>query len=147
MCKIFFAHQKNIAPRVLQILFIIKKLLLWPCLSDSNMKVTSCSWEERTVDSSFGVGKEKWKCWFLSCVWLFVTPWIVARPPVSSVQGILQARTQEWLAIPFSRGSSQPRNRTCVFCTAELLLTVLANWEEVGTDDGSKAGPIGKEIS
>ena len=31
------------------------------------------------------------------------------RPPDSSVHGILQARILEWVAIPFSRGSSQPR--------------------------------------
>ena len=31
-------------------------------------------------------------------------------PPGSSVNGILQARTPEWVAIPFSRGSSQPRD-------------------------------------
>ena len=30
------------------------------------------------------------------------------RPPGSSVHGILQARILEWVAIPFSRGSSQP---------------------------------------
>ena len=30
-------------------------------------------------------------------------------PPGSSVQGILQARILEWVAMPFSRGSSQPR--------------------------------------
>ena len=29
--------------------------------------------------------------------------------PGSSVHGILQARILEWAAIPFSRGSSQPR--------------------------------------
>ena len=29
-------------------------------------------------------------------------------PPRSSVHGILQARIVEWVAIPFSRGSSQP---------------------------------------
>ena len=29
-------------------------------------------------------------------------------PPGSSVQGTLQARIQKWVAIPFSRGSSQP---------------------------------------
>ena len=33
-------------------------------------------------------------------------------PPGSSVYGILQARILEWIAIPFSRGSSQPRNQT-----------------------------------
>ena len=35
-------------------------------------------------------------------------------PPGSSVLGILQARILEWVAIPFSRGSSQPRDRTQV---------------------------------
>ena len=32
--------------------------------------------------------------------------------PGSSVHGILQAGILEWVAIPFSRGSSQPRDRT-----------------------------------
>ena len=32
--------------------------------------------------------------------------------------GILQARILEWAAIPFSRGSSQPRGRTQVSCVA-----------------------------
>ena len=31
-------------------------------------------------------------------------------PPGSSVHGILQARILEWVAIPFSRGSFQPRD-------------------------------------
>ena len=31
-------------------------------------------------------------------------------PPGSSVHGILQARILEWVAIPFSSGSSQPRD-------------------------------------
>ena len=30
------------------------------------------------------------------------------------VHGILQVRLLEWVAFPFSRGSSQPRNRTQV---------------------------------
>ena len=33
-------------------------------------------------------------------------------PPGSSVRGILQARILEWVALPFSRGSSAPRNET-----------------------------------
>ena len=33
---------------------------------------------------------------------------------LSSLHGILQARTLEWVAISFSRGSSQPRNQTCI---------------------------------
>ena len=39
-------------------------------------------------------------------------------PPGSSVHGILQARVLEWVAISFSRGSSQPRDRTRVSCIA-----------------------------
>ena len=39
-------------------------------------------------------------------------------PPGSSVHGVLQARIMEWVAIPFSRGSSQPRDRTWVSCIA-----------------------------
>ena len=34
--------------------------------------------------------------------------------PGSSVHGILQARILEWVAIPFPRGSSQPRDQTHV---------------------------------
>ena len=36
--------------------------------------------------------------------------------PGSSVHGIFQARILEWVAISFSRGSSQPRDRTQVSC-------------------------------
>ena len=38
--------------------------------------------------------------------------------PGSSVHGILQARIQEWIAIPFSRGSSLPRDQTLLSCIA-----------------------------
>ena len=37
---------------------------------------------------------------------------IICGPPGSSVHGLLQARILEWVAIPFSSGSSQPRNQT-----------------------------------
>ena len=36
--------------------------------------------------------------------------------PGSSAHGILQARILEWVAIPFARGSSQPRDQTQVSC-------------------------------
>ena len=38
--------------------------------------------------------------------------------PGSSVHGIFQARILEWVAISFSRKSSQPRNQACISCTA-----------------------------
>ena len=36
-------------------------------------------------------------------------------PPGSSVHGIFQARILEWAAVCFSRGSSPPQDRTCVY--------------------------------
>ena len=49
--------------------------------------------------------------------------------PGSSVHGILQARILEWVAFPFSRGSSQPKDRTQVSCIAGRFLTVWATRE------------------
>ena len=47
--------------------------------------------------------------------------------PGSSVHGILQARTLEWVAMPSSGGSSPPRYQTWVSCTAGGLFTVWVN--------------------
>ena len=43
-------------------------------------------------------------------------------PPGSSVHGILQARILEWVAIFFSRGSSQSRDWTWVSCIGRQIL-------------------------
>ena len=43
--------------------------------------------------------------------------------------GILQARILEWVAFPFSRGSSQPRNRTQVSHIAGGFFTSWATRE------------------
>ena len=40
-----------------------------------------------------------------------------------TVHGISQARILEWVAIPFTRGSSQPRDRTHVSCFAGGFFT------------------------
>ena len=45
-------------------------------------------------------------------------------PPGSSVHGTLQARILEWVAMPSSRGSSQPRDQTQVFHIAGRFFTV-----------------------
>ena len=46
--------------------------------------------------------------------------------PGSSVHGILQVRILEWVAIPFSRGSSRPRDQTWVSCIAGRFFTIWA---------------------
>ena len=63
-----------------------------------------------------------WKWKSLSRVWLFATPWTI-------VIGILQARILEWVALPSSRGSSQPRNQTQVSRIAGGFFTIWANRE------------------
>ena len=45
------------------------------------------------------------------------------NPPDLSVHGILQARILEWVAIPFSRASSLPRDWTCVSCITGRFFT------------------------
>ena len=58
---------------------------------------------------------------YISPVLPSVTVW--TELPGFSVHGILQARTLEWVAVSFSRGSSRPRKRTQVSCTAGRLFT------------------------
>ena len=57
----------------------------------------------------------------LSRVQLFCNP-MDCSPPGSSVYGILQARTLAWVVIPFSRGSSQPRDWTRVSSSPALAV-------------------------
>ena len=47
----------------------------------------------------------------------------LCNPTDSTVHGILQARILEWVGIPFSSRSSQPRNRTGVSCIEGGLFT------------------------
>ena len=47
---------------------------------------------------------------------------VECSPPGSSVHGILQARTLEYVTISYSRGSSQPRDGTHISCTGRQIL-------------------------
>ena len=52
--------------------------------------------------------------------------------PGSSVHGILQARTLEWVVISFSKGSSQPRDQTLISyvpCIGSVFYTTSTPWE------------------
>ena len=52
-------------------------------------------------------------------------------PPVSSVHRVSQARILKWVAIPFSRGSSRPRDWIHISCTGKQILYPLSqdSWE------------------
>ena len=49
-------------------------------------------------------------------------------PPGSSVHGILQARILEWVAMPSSRGSSRPGDRTYISCIVRQIPYHWATW-------------------
>ena len=69
--------------------------------------------------------------WYFMIFWRWILESDSANPmncspPVSYVHEILQARILEWVAISFSRGSSQPRDRTRVSLIVDRHFTVWA---------------------
>ena len=67
------------------------------------------------------------------------------NPPGSSVRRISQARILEWVAIPFSRGSFQPRDQTQISCMAVRFFTACttreAHWGRTVIGLLKEAGP------
>ena len=59
----------------------------------------------------------------LSHVRLFAAPWTVVRQAPLSM-GFPGARILQWVAISFSRGSSQPRDQTHISCLAGVFITM-----------------------
>ena len=62
-----------------------------------------------------------------SCLMLCDPMNLACQAPLS--MGILQARILKWVAMPSSRGSSQPGDQTQVSCIAGVLFTSWANRE------------------
>ena len=94
---------------------------VWSSPSYSRISINICSmteWMHHYLVSSL----------FRKGVCMCLTPCdpMGCNPPGSSVHGILQARILDWVPIPFSRGTSQPRAQTCVFCSAGGFCTVWA---------------------
>ena len=63
-----------------------------------------------------------------------LTPWEPMNwsPPGFSVHGFIQAGILECVAIPFSRGSSRPKDWTWVSCIADGFFTIWATRETPG---------------
>ena len=75
---------------------------------------------------------------FQSCLTLYNPT--DSSPPGSSVHKILQARILEWVALPSSRGSSRPRDQSCVSCVSRIagrFFTHKATWEAVKNNAAS----------
>ena len=78
--------------------------------------------------AQYGTRGRKWKCSSLSCVWLFVALWTVTCQAPLSMEFSRQ-EYRSWVAIPFFRGSSTPRDWTWVSCIAGKLFTIWATRE------------------
>ena len=68
-----------------------------------------------------------WCVHMVSHVWL-CGPWPVAHQAPLSMQHSLQARILEWVAISSSRGSSQPRDQTCISCVSCITGRFFNTW-------------------
>ena len=105
------------------------RILEWVAISFSRRSLPSRDWTQVscivgrhfTICAFREVSHHSLRQCIKSCLTL-ATPWTVAFQG-SSVCGILQARILEWVAISFSRGSSQPRNRTQVSSIAGRFST------------------------
>ena len=119
-----------------------ERAYLWHCFPFYRTReILWCSTVFRWIGHKFKLfdfcqlNQQSWRTWeqlnhFCSCgpSYLLIFPCVclVAQscltlcnfvdysPPDSSLHGILQARILEWVAIPFSRGSSWPRDQTCI---------------------------------
>ena len=97
-------------------------------LSFKSPKKILCLWRVFIVRDGFCFQREKVTAidsvFLMSCCLVAKSYPILVQPhgPGSSVQGISQARTLEWFAISFSRGSSWSRDWTRVFCTGRQVL-------------------------
>ena len=114
---------------------------------------------------NFGSHRKTWETWVLNPVLLPLSQWdmehvspfpvvkvkvalsclILCDPvdcslPGSPVHGILQAWILEWVAIPFSRGSYQPRNHTRVSCTAGGFFTSWATFPVIEAANSTISG-------
>ena len=99
-----------------------------PFLRSFIQKYIPCHCKSQTVNCSVGSNS----LWPLDC-----------SLPGSSVHGILQARILEWIAIPFSRGSSQPRDQTCVSHIEGRFFTIWATREaDVEFKEGLNYRPL-----
>ena len=98
-----------------------------PRLTTKTIWVFANNWNKHwriEYKSSYSNEQKRIKCLPVACMLSrFSRVWLCnprdCSPPGSAVHGILQAGILEWVAIPFSRGSSWPRDQTrffCVFC-------------------------------
>ena len=71
---------------------------------------------------------------------------MACSPPGSSVHGILQASIMEWVAMPSSRGSSQPRDQTHVSYVSCIGRQVLYHYHHLGSPSKSTVTCFAEQV-
>ena len=116
-------------------------LAIW-CKEQTHWKRPWC-WERLKAKEGGSRGWDGWMAspiqWTSMCMYVKVTQLCPSlyNPMNYTVHGILQARILERLAVPFSRGSSQPRDRIQVSHIAGVFFTSWATGKSKNTGVGS----------
>ena len=107
----------NLARLNIKLIYYFSKYFPWPFNLNKWSGISNLDLMEWYI-SNYAVGLVA-----QSCVWPFATPWTIAHQAPLSME-ILQATKLEWVAMPSSRGSSQPRDQTQVPCIAGGFFTI-----------------------
>ena len=99
-------------------IFIIKTFIKWLLMSWKILQILEIGKRDLWVSSQWSTVL----CLVAQLCQTLCDP-MDRSPPYSSVHGTLQAGILEWVAIPSSRGSSQPRDQSQVSCIADRFFT------------------------
>ena len=96
-------------------------------------------WNRRVIESVLWLGRFIWDARLVAQSCLTLCGPMDCSLPGSSVHRIFQAKILEWVAISYSRGSSQPRDQTRASHIAGRWFTFWATRETlIGKNEGSK---------
>ena len=123
LCWHKMIQEKGNADELIEIEDIFDQCLLVKYKMKSSTYDVGCLQIEQKMHLEESRGYHITECYMtFSCVRLCNPKYY--SPPSSSVLRILQARILEWVAIPFSRGSSLPRDWTHVSCIESRFFTI-----------------------
>ena len=113
-----------------------------PTISSSVVPFSSCP-QSFPASGSFQMNQIFWApkkemCMLVAQLCLTLYNPMDYSPSGSSVNEILQARILEWIAIPFSGGSSRPRDQTQFSCIAGRFFIIWATREARVKSEGLK---------
>ena len=112
---------------------ISSKCVPWSPSSDLSVLLTS-TWHKRALNAGFShpsgqpQGPTRPLCVLRCSVVSDSCDPMDCTPLDCPVHGISQARILEWVAISYSRGSSWPRDQTCIYCGSCIGWQILYHW-------------------